>query len=142
MFNCGYADATGHIAYVYNAPLPRRAAGYDWRATCPGNTSATLWTELPAASTSLPRVVDPPSGFVQNCQQLAVPRHHRAPATPTPPRYPARWASRRARPTARLRAAGAARAPTRRSPREEFDALKFDVAYAEGSAAGPAPARG
>jgi acyl-homoserine-lactone acylase len=64
MFNCAYADADGHIAYVYNARIPKRAPGYDWRRPVPGDTSATLWTEtLPFDA--LPMVVDPPSGFVQ-----------------------------------------------------------------------------
>ncbi len=66
MFNTAYADAQGHIAYVYNARLPRRAEGFDWSRHLPGDTSATVWTEsLPFEA--LPAVVDPPSGFVQTC---------------------------------------------------------------------------
>lgn len=42
-FNFLYADATGHIAYHYNAILPRRAAGYDWSGCVPGDTSANIW---------------------------------------------------------------------------------------------------
>jgi penicillin amidase/acyl-homoserine-lactone acylase len=66
MFNTVYADRAGHIAYVYNATLPVRAEGFDWSQYVPGDTSRTLWTEyLPVDR--LPRVVDPPSGFVQSC---------------------------------------------------------------------------
>jgi acyl-homoserine-lactone acylase len=66
MFNVGYADAKGHIAYVYNARLPVRADGFDWAGAVPGNTSRTLWSDyLPQER--LPQVVDPESGFLQNC---------------------------------------------------------------------------
>lgn len=66
MFNCGYADASGNIYYLYNARLPLRAPGFDWTSTVPGNTSDTLWSEyLPFER--LPQVENPASGFVQNC---------------------------------------------------------------------------
>ena len=66
MFNCGYADREGNIYYLYNGLLPMRAEGYDWSQYLPGDTSETLWTEyLPFDK--LPQVLNPPSGFVQNC---------------------------------------------------------------------------
>lgn len=64
MFNVAYADAEGHIAYVYNAAVPKRAPGYDWRKPVRGDTSATLWTET-VPFDALPIVADPASGFVQ-----------------------------------------------------------------------------
>ncbi len=65
-FNVGYADKQGNIWYVYNALLPRRAEGYDWKQYLPGNTSETLWTEyLPFEV--MPQVRNPKSGFIQNC---------------------------------------------------------------------------
>ncbi len=66
MFNTAYADGEGNVYYVYNAKLPVRAEGYDWAGYLPGDTSQTLWTEaLPYDR--LPQVLNPPSGFVQNC---------------------------------------------------------------------------
>ncbi len=66
MFNTGYADRDGNVFYVYGGRLPRRAAGYDWTQYLPGDTSETLWTEyLPFDQ--LPQVLNPASGFVQNC---------------------------------------------------------------------------
>ncbi|HEX6385622.1 MAG TPA: penicillin acylase family protein, partial [Anaerolineae bacterium] len=66
MFNIGYADREGNVYYVYNGLLPLRAAGYDWEQSLPGDTSATLWTEyLPFDQR--PQVLNPPSGFIQNC---------------------------------------------------------------------------
>ncbi|MBN1146193.1 MAG: acylase [Anaerolineales bacterium] len=65
-FNVGYADADGNIYYLYNAMLPIRSENYLWWMDLPGNTSETLWSEyLPFEQ--LPQVLNPPSGFVQNC---------------------------------------------------------------------------
>lgn len=65
-FNCCYADNEGNIYYLFNASLPIRANGYDWTQYLPGNTSETLWTEY-IPFDDLPQVLNPPSGFVQNC---------------------------------------------------------------------------
>jgi penicillin amidase/acyl-homoserine-lactone acylase len=65
-FNCGYADREGNIYYVYNALAPIRAEGYDWKQYLPGDTSETLWTKF-LPFDMLPQVLNPSSGFVQNC---------------------------------------------------------------------------
>lgn len=68
MFNIIYADRDGHIYYLYNGNLPSRSRGdYSfWRGTVPGTESDLIWKEyLPFDS--LPKLVDPPSGFLQNC---------------------------------------------------------------------------
>lgn len=65
MFNTVYADAE-QIGYFYNALLPKRAPGRDWRAILPGNEAALIWKDyLPFDD--LPHVEQPPSGFVQSC---------------------------------------------------------------------------
>ncbi len=65
-FNVGYADREGNIWYIYNALLPKRCEGYDWKKFLPGNTSETLWREyLPFEK--MPQVKNPKCGFVQNC---------------------------------------------------------------------------
>jgi penicillin amidase/acyl-homoserine-lactone acylase len=65
MFNTVYADRE-HIAYFYNALLPMRAPSHDWQAVLPGNSRALIWKDyLPFDQ--LPKVEDPPSGFVQTC---------------------------------------------------------------------------
>jgi len=64
--NFVYADRTGRIAYLYNAALPRRVPGPDWSGDLPGDRPELVWSEtLPLAE--LPHVIDPPSGFVVNC---------------------------------------------------------------------------
>jgi penicillin amidase/acyl-homoserine-lactone acylase len=66
MFGTGYADKDGNILYLYNAKLPLRTEGYDWQGVLPGNSSEVVWTEyLPYED--LPQVLNPPSGFIQNC---------------------------------------------------------------------------
>lgn len=60
-----YADATGNIAYFYNASFPNRKAGFDYAHVLPGDTSRDL-----AAGTvpwaMVPRNVNPASGFLIN----------------------------------------------------------------------------
>jgi acyl-homoserine lactone acylase PvdQ len=61
-FNFVYADATGRIGYLYNAILPRRAAGYDWSGCVPGDTSANVWPMDDRLAA--PELIDPRSGWV------------------------------------------------------------------------------
>ncbi|GJL98274.1 MAG: penicillin amidase [Hyphobacterium sp.] len=63
--NTVYADREGHIAYLYNARMPVRVDGYDWREYLSGDNSALIWSEY-AAFEDLPLLLDPASGFVAN----------------------------------------------------------------------------
>jgi len=63
--NFVYADAAGHIAFVYNERFPHRAAGFDWRGVLPGDTSRAVWTSYEPASAD-PTYVDPKSGWLAN----------------------------------------------------------------------------
>ncbi len=66
MFGTGYADKDGNILYLYNAKLPLRNENYNWQGVLPGDISETLWEDyLPFEK--LPLVMNPPSGFIQNC---------------------------------------------------------------------------
>ena len=66
-FNIVYGDKEGHVQYLHNGILPKHADGdlAKWSGLVPGDTSATLWTETHSYE-DLPKVVDPPSGYVQN----------------------------------------------------------------------------
>lgn len=63
--NFVYADREGHIAHVYNALLPDRKPGFDWRHVLPGDRSDLIW-KGPVAWSRVPQNIDPKSGFVFN----------------------------------------------------------------------------
>jgi acyl-homoserine-lactone acylase len=67
MFSVIYADRHGDILHVFNGTVPVRRRGdwSYWQGIVPGDTSATLWTSTYAYH-SLPRVLNPPSGWLQN----------------------------------------------------------------------------
>ncbi len=71
-FNIVYADKEGHIQFLDNGILPKhdpipgvRGDFAFWNGLVPGDTSATLWTDI-LSYDDLPKVTDPASGFVQN----------------------------------------------------------------------------
>ena len=66
-FNITYADRDGHIMYLFNGTLPKRKSGdlAYWAGVVPGDTSETLWTATHSYD-ELPKVIDPPTGWVQN----------------------------------------------------------------------------
>jgi acyl-homoserine-lactone acylase len=67
MFTVMYADRDGRIMHLFGGRVPVRPKGdWDyWSGVVPGDTSATLWTQTHRYE-ELPRVVDPPSGWLQN----------------------------------------------------------------------------
>lgn len=86
MFNTVYATGRGQVGYVYNARLPLRAPGFDWRGSLPGDSPDALWNEF-VPFERLPAVHDPPSGFVQNANSSPF-RTTLGPGNPDPARYP------------------------------------------------------
>ncbi len=60
-----YADKSGTIAYWYNAAIPARQQGPDWRSILPGDRSDLIWHSL-VPFESLPHYVNPASGFLFN----------------------------------------------------------------------------
>ena len=60
-----YADEAGNIAFVYNAAIPLRQPGPDWRGILPGDDPALIWTG-PVNYEALPKYVNPPSGWLFN----------------------------------------------------------------------------
>ncbi|MGH7477856.1 MAG: penicillin acylase family protein, partial [Longimicrobiales bacterium] len=65
--NITYADAAGDIAYYYGAATPVRPGGDAafWAWFLPGDSAALVWTEVHPFD-DMPRVVNPPAGWVQN----------------------------------------------------------------------------
>ncbi|MBK9390743.1 MAG: acylase [Bacteroidetes bacterium] len=68
MFNIVYADRDGNILYLFNGNVPVRKSGdfSFWSGTINGTSSDLIWKEYHTYE-SLPKVINPPSGFLQNC---------------------------------------------------------------------------
>ena len=60
-----YGDAAGNIAYVYNAAIPDRKTGPNWRGILDGTDPALVWTG-PVDYSALPRYVNPGSAWLYN----------------------------------------------------------------------------
>ena len=129
-FNVGYADRDGNIFYLYNAAIPIRDEGYDWQQYLPGDTSETVWTEyLPFEA--LPQVLNPPSGFVQNCNSSPF-QTTLGPGNPDPGDFSATCGIETRMTNRALRALellGGDESITE----DEFYAYKFDMKYSEDS---------
>lgn len=68
MFNVIYADKEGNIMYLYTSNLPKRKGGdfYFWKGTIDGSRPDYIWNGLHTYD-EMPKVINPASGFVQNC---------------------------------------------------------------------------
>jgi len=71
LFNTAYADRDGHIAYVYNSTLPVHATGdYSfWQGVVPGDRSDLISSSI-VPYDRIPKVIDPPTGWVQNSNDM------------------------------------------------------------------------
>ena len=64
--NFTYADTDGHVLYLWNARLPkRRDDGTSYELDVPGDTKQYAWRGFHPLG-DLPRLLDPPGGYVQN----------------------------------------------------------------------------
>jgi acyl-homoserine-lactone acylase len=68
MFNVVYADKNGNILYVFNGDVPVRQSGdfTFWHGTIDGTDSKYIWKDIHPYE-DLPRVLNPGTGFLQNC---------------------------------------------------------------------------
>lgn len=64
--NIVYADKAGNIAYWHGNFVPRKNPLLDWKRPVDGTTSATEWQGTHEL-TELPQYINPPNGWVQNC---------------------------------------------------------------------------
>lgn len=93
MFTVMYADKDGHIMHLFNANVPVRKKGdfEYWQNIVPGDTSSTLWTKIHPYK-DLPRIIDPPSGWLQNTNDP--PWTTTFPTAINPDKYPSYMAPR------------------------------------------------
>ncbi len=94
MFTYLYADRDGHILHVFNGRVPQRPRGdfAYWAGIVPGDSSSTLWVSTHTYP-ELPRVLDPPTGWLQNANDP--PWSTTIPWAIDPSRYPRYIAPRR-----------------------------------------------
>jgi acyl-homoserine-lactone acylase len=91
-FTVMYADRAGHVMHLFGGRTPMRPAGaYDWSGIVPGTSDATLWTATHPYD-DLPKVIDPPSGWLQNANDP--PWTTTFPAAIDPGKYPSYMAPR------------------------------------------------
>ncbi|MDA7980690.1 MAG: penicillin acylase family protein [Pirellulales bacterium] len=67
LMNVIYADVDGNIGYYYTGTVPRRQKGPDWTKPVDGANPDLDWTRGLHHPQELPRLVNPPIGYVQNC---------------------------------------------------------------------------
>jgi acyl-homoserine-lactone acylase len=86
------ATRDGHILSLFNGQVPVRPPGVaSWSGLVPGDTSATLWTAIHPYD-DLPKVIDPPGGWVQNSN--SPPWYTTYPLALDPDRFPSDMAPR------------------------------------------------
>jgi acyl-homoserine-lactone acylase len=68
MFNIIYADRDGNIMYLFNGNVPVRATGdfAFWKGSVDGTDSKLIWNKIHDYN-DLPKVINPSTGFISNC---------------------------------------------------------------------------
>lgn len=66
MFNICYADRAGNIYYLFNGTVPKLPHDRQTTKAIPAKCTADIWTDF-LRTAELPQLVNPPGGYVQNC---------------------------------------------------------------------------
>ncbi len=131
-FNIVYADKEGNIGYYYNAKMPRRETGWNWRQYLPGNQSSLIWKDYHAFS-DLPHTINPPAGWVFSANNTPFVATDSG-DNPDPNAYPAYFGIE-TKLTNRARRTVALYTPDQQISEEEFLLYREDIYYAPESTA-------
>ena len=121
-----YADEEGNIAYVYNAAIPQRLPGHDWRHILPGDDPSLIWTG-PVPYGALPKYINPASGWLFNANNtpfVAAGKGSDLSPDSVPPEMGVELAM-----TNRARRAWELMSQADRIDTETLEKIKFDTAY-------------
>jgi acyl-homoserine-lactone acylase len=123
--NFMYAGRDGNIGYARLGRCPIRPEGFDYTRPVPGNTFASRWLGLYSVNDGL-RIVNPPQGYMQNCNISPENMMENSPFTPD--KYPVElfnvsWDTRNSRGDRALQALAADDSLTK----EEAVDLAFDI---------------
>ena len=129
-----YADATGRIAYIYNAAFPNRRPGFDYAGVLPGDTSRA-YTPGTVPYSAVPRLVDPPSGFLINANNT--PWRAAGPGSEMDPTAWSPLLGVETNVTNRMTRALELMTADRSITRAELARIKYDTAVSKRSWAGP-----
>ena len=122
-----YGDAAGNIAYVYNAAIPDRKPGPNWRGILRGDDPSLIWTG-PVAYERLPRYVNPASGWLYNANNT--PFTAAGAGSDLRPDDFAPELGIEGKQTNRSRRAWALMSAANRLDRATLERIKYDTAYA------------
>ncbi|MBR9826281.1 MAG: hypothetical protein GYB36_10835 [Alphaproteobacteria bacterium] len=131
--NAVYADRFGEIAYLFNAAMPVREEGWNWREYLPGDRSELIWQDYHPIS-AMPLYHNPDAGWLLSANQTPFDATVIA-ENLNPERFSAtfgiepRMTNRAHRGLELLRS-------ERGLSAERLEAIKFDRAYSEVSAVG------
>jgi len=128
--NYVYGDAEGNIGLLYNAMMPSRVEGYDWRKYLPGDRSDLIWQSYQPFN-RIPKLFNPRSGFITEANstpfRAAAPEDDLKPQDFSPTMGIETHMTNRA-----LRALELFGTDTSIT-RDEFHAYKYDHAYSQDS---------
>lgn len=79
--NIMFADCDGNIGYVRVGRTPIRPDGFDWSKPVPGNTGSTTWLGEHGID-DLVGIMNPPQGYMQNCNISPQNMMENSPLTP------------------------------------------------------------
>lgn len=88
MFNICYADRVGNIFYLWNGTVPNLPHPAHKAQAQPANRTSEIWTAFHRTS-ELPQLLNPPGGYVQNCNSPPYLTNLSAPLDPAkfPPHF-------------------------------------------------------